>query len=361
MFVSQKVALLQEQKLIQRSSLEFEPLAFTLRETRKGLFYFGYGRVDIKEDEFDYLRACFQLWVNSPLYITFYNSKTNKFEWHKAMKRGNEVYAYKLRKRIDYCSTFFNPGLLVRLDQHKFVSNVLFVSLTWNTNLYGSNRVKAWENVTPEYNKFITQLRQRFGDLWVFRTLEATEKGYPHIHLLIVAKKPFEVFLHKGEYRAKAKNKIAECWSSFVDVKAPYNLKSMKNYLTKDLFKQVYMKTPKDTLSLAFNWLFRKRAYAISSGNFFNDLINGLSIIQMNLATQIKEICSKDVVFCGFVTIRGYRGTPPPDQFTCELSKEDFDSLFNTIIKPSNEFFDLALKRGYSIREIDEKRGYFYD
>lgn len=354
MFPTQKTQL-----LIARE-INFKPIAFTLRETREGLLWFGYGRTDITPDEFEYLRCCFKLWVNSPLYLTFYNPTTEKYECHKAMKRGNSVYQYKLRKRIDECSKFFSPELLVRQENRIFVSNVLFVSLTWDTKLYNSNRVKAWENVATEYNLFITKMRQKYGDLWVFRTIESTEKGYPHIHLLIVAKNPFEVFYYNGEYRAKEKDIMAEFWASFIDVKAPYNLKSMKNYLTKDLFKQIYMDTPQDTLSLAMNWLFRKRAYAISKGKFFNDLIKALSVIQISLADQIKEIKASGLIFCGFVEISSYRGTPPPDKIVCGLSKGDFDSLFTNICKPTDAFLNLALERGYSVREIDAKRNIYY-
>lgn len=80
--------------------------------------------------------------------------------------------------------------------EKKVYSSALWVTLTYDTKL--SSRIEAWEGqIGSAFNRFISALRRKYGKISVLRTWEASEKGYPHVHaILLFHDAQFSVFPH---------------------------------------------------------------------------------------------------------------------------------------------------------------------
>lgn len=214
----------------------------------------------------------------------------------KCSKRGNDVYKYRVRKRFSFLSTLENKILFdwenKALKKHK--SSCLFVTLTFNPSLCGIN--EAWEvRVGREYNSWITNLRNKFGRVEAIRTFEGYENGYPHIHVvLLFGDVEFNTFKGNNDIWRIQEKKVFELgWKSWVDVQAVKDLKGGLWYLSKHILKnQVVEGDPsgeddlwKYYLTLALNWIFQKRSFAISGG--FLDLMSSMHKSNLNTCVQI--------------------------------------------------------------------------
>jgi hypothetical protein len=126
---------------------------------------------------------------------------------------------------------------------------------------------EAWETIGEDYNKWIRNLRKKYGCISYLRCWEASRRGYPHIHVLMMFHDyEFKVTRMNGKYRILEKETFEKSYHSFVDVQAIREMKRGIRYVTKYLTKTIHEK-PTQTLTLALCWLFRKRSYAIS-GDF---------------------------------------------------------------------------------------------
>jgi hypothetical protein len=185
----------------------------------------------------------------------------------KCAKRGNDVYWWRVWKRLKFLQKLKDHTLFDIRDNVKF-SNVLFITLTYD--IRRSLIQEAWETVGEEFNKWIRNLRKKFGRVSYLRCWEASRKGYPHIHVLMIFHDyRFRIAFsqtRKGRriYRIKEKEEFEKSYHSFVDVQAVQKLKKGIKYITKYLSKYT---TQSQTLTLALCWLFRKRSFAVS-GNF---------------------------------------------------------------------------------------------
>jgi hypothetical protein len=190
----------------------------------------------------------------------------------KGAKRGNDVYWWRMWKRLKFLRslknyTLFDPHASMKL------SNVLFVSLTYDI---GRSTIReAWETVGEEFNKWIRNLRKKFGRISYLRCWESTEKGYPHIHVaMIFHEYQFKIAFsqlkrtrygsYRRVYRIEEKAEFEKSYHSFVDVEAVQKPRKGISYITKYLRKDDH---PLQTLTLALCWLFRKRSFAVS-GDF---------------------------------------------------------------------------------------------
>jgi hypothetical protein len=179
----------------------------------------------------------------------------------KCSKRGNDVYWWRVGKRL---RSFQGLKSICFFDFHGNVkqSNILFVTLTYDTKR--STIRNAWETIGKDFNKWIRNLRKKFGHISHLRCWEASKKGYPHIHALLVFHDyKFRVNMVKGKYRVLEKEEFEKSYHSFVDVQAVRELKDGIRYVTKYLIK-----TRKDSqtqnLTLALCWIFKKRSFSVS-------------------------------------------------------------------------------------------------
>lgn len=219
----------------------------------------------------------------------------------KCSKRGNDVYWWRVGKRLRSFQglkdhIYFDPRGNVKL------SNVLFVTLTYDVKR--SKIREAWETVGEDFNKWIRNIRKKYGRISYLRCWEASRKGYPHIHVLMIFHDyKFNVTRIKGKYRVLEKEAFEKSYHSFVDVQAIREMKQGIRYVTKYLTK-TKNENQTQTLTLALCWLFRKRSFAIS-GDFHELIVTKTksSIIQIDL--QGVEISLKvEWVFIGIFSAK---------------------------------------------------------
>jgi hypothetical protein len=200
----------------------------------------------------------------------------------KCSKRGNDVYWNRMRKRLRLLDGLKNATLFDMRGNDK-TSSVLFVTLTYDTKHSGIR--SAWETFNSDYNRWISGLRKRFGCISDFRCWEASKKGYPYVHVLLIFHEyEFKVKRINGKFRVSEKEAFSMSYHSFVDVQAVRELKKGIRYITKYLTKTMN-ESQTQKLTLALCWLFRKRSFAVS-GDFSKAVyavIDSRRLVQVDL------------------------------------------------------------------------------
>ena len=179
----------------------------------------------------------------------------------KCSKRGNDVYWWRVAKRLGFLNDLPNNILF---DPHSTdkVSNVLFVTLTYDVKR--STVRNAWDTIGEDFNNWIRNIRKKFGGISHLRCWEASKKGYPHIHVLMIFHDyEFKVTRIGEKFRILEKEEFEKSYHSFVDVQALRELGQGVRYITKYLTK-TKKENPTQNLTLALCWLFRKRSFAVS-------------------------------------------------------------------------------------------------
>jgi len=213
--------------------------------------------------------------------ILCYHRRDFMLEYHavKCSKRGNDVYNWRINQRfkeLEVLADFYGDNKIFDINQAEPKTNCLLVTFTYDTKL--KNKIDAWDNISSEYNRAITRLRQKFGKISVLRVWESFRNGYPHIHaILLFDDKRFNVFEHwtsnnKSTYRIQEKEEFSKVWHSNVDVLAVSSVRGAVGYLIKYL-KKVHSSDSKHDLTLANLWINHKQSFAIS-GNFSERLAN---------------------------------------------------------------------------------------
>jgi len=211
----------------------------------------------------------------------------------KCAKRGNDVYWWRVGKRIKQlynlkAQTLFDPRSNIKR------SNVLFVTLTYDAKR--TTITEAWATEGEDFNKWIRNLRKKLGRISYFRSLEASKKGYPHIHILMMFHEyDFKVTEMREKYRIREKEAFEKSWHSFVDVQAIRKLRDGVRYVTKYLTK-TKNESKTQVLTLALCWLFRKRSFAIS-GDLQEVIELSLGHVQMIQTNVMGEDVNVTVVW----------------------------------------------------------------
>jgi len=243
------------------------------------LAYFQ-GLLSFDEPNLDEIKRDFVYWALYIEYLIFRKENIYTFEkeWKavKAAKRGNDVYARRLRGRLKILSRLPRIECFKQKDRsRRHTTRVLFITLTRRRE--GRLDV-VWKGIVDDFNRWISGLRRRFGRIHVLRAWEANDDGYPHVHcVLYFEESEFETFFYNGKWRVQMKHEIAKNWRwGFVDVIALSSLGAGVGYVTKYLTKvhdalEKGRGDHKAILTLAMMWIFRKRAYSISRG--FEDLL----------------------------------------------------------------------------------------
>jgi len=204
-------------------------------------YFLGY--VD-RDSDLEGLEKCYVDWRDYPEYIVVQKQTDNlKIEGGinketiavKCSKRGNDVYWWRVWKRI---KKLYNLKEQTLFDPHSNIksSNVLFTTLTYDVKQ--STISEAWETEGEDLNKWIRNLRKKFGRISYFRSLKASKRGYPHIHVLMICYDyEFKVIEIKGKYRILEKEEFEKSRHSFVDVQAIRRFREGVKYVTKYLTK----------------------------------------------------------------------------------------------------------------------------
>jgi hypothetical protein len=176
--------------------------------------YFQSFSID-KDLDFQELQEFYQEWRDFDEYMVLQKQTENqriKGEVDKetfavkCSKRGNDVYFWRVGKRL---RSFLGLKHYSFFDPHSNIKkwNVLFVTLTYDTKR--STIQNAWETIGKDFNKWIRNLRKKYGRVSHLRCWEASKKGYPHIHALLVFHEyEFRVKRVKGKYRVLEKEEF---------------------------------------------------------------------------------------------------------------------------------------------------------
>jgi hypothetical protein len=260
----------------------------------------------------------------------------------KCSKRGNDVFAERLRRKLGFLHRWSNAEFfsLKSFSTHKVVKT----RLLWVTLTYDSKRCslhQAWLNCMAEYNKWITNLRNKYGKIDVLRfpqpfpSQNGAAYGYPHMHLVLLFKETeFSVFPRfeensKGEtelaFRIKEKYEIEAQgkWHSFVDVKALKSARAVSNYVLKYAENVCSGESSKALINSAIMWLYRKQTYSMSGS--FRERYHDLMVAKQGSKVQTTL---EGAILDEWVWI--WRGIRSGAVFDCagewfrELSKEEF-------------------------------------
>ena len=145
---------------------------------------------------------------------------------------------------------------------------VLFTSLTYRRD---DNLTVVWDKVGMDFNRWITGLKRKYGNILIIRTFEAQSDGYVHVHsVLYFQDYEFETFFYNGRWRISERDDVVKNWGwGFCDVLALYSLKAGLGYVSKYITKIQSAVVDGDetyVLTLALLWVFRKRAFSVSRG-----------------------------------------------------------------------------------------------
>lgn len=280
------------------------------------------------------LKRVYREWVQTNEYIRlglFENGEKIKEVAVLASKRGNGFYRHRLWHRLGWMDEIPDEHLAKIEGGRKALTRVLFISLTYDTELKDSR--SAWCDIAVEFNRFLANVRNKFGDISFFRVFESTRGGYPHLHVVILFKeKEFFAFKKKCEKSGEVtwripygeKKKFEKWWHSFVDVQACVSwggvLRYVKKYVMKLHGSKIDGKTIPDLteevaeLTLALMWFYHKRAYGVS-GDFQRGVLDLIQhCVTKTVQIDFDERPIQEWVFLGIKTAEelGISGNPPP-------------------------------------------------
>jgi hypothetical protein len=221
----------------------------------------------------------------------------------KCAKRGNDVYRRRVQGRMAIFGRSTPLGGLG--GDVEFFSwkddlpkvSVVFVTLTWK----GDDIAESWLTIGDQFNRWITNLRERFGRLSYARTWESTKRGVAHVHLMIQFHdwkfSGFKSVDQDGSFvwRISEKPEFEKSWPAFVDVRAVRTYSSVLRYLEKRVLQGTDEDLNSDAgdLTMALLWIFRKRSFALSRDfqEKLSDLIRALhnSKVQVTLEGEVVE------------------------------------------------------------------------
>jgi hypothetical protein len=210
----------------------------------------------------------------------------------KACKRGNDVYARRLQERFKTLEEGCLLDTPVTVGEgRELKTRALFVTLTCDANR-GVSVIEAWKDLGKEFNKFMANVRFKYGRVSILRGWEAFNNGYPHIHaLLLFHDVLFHTFEHvnkKGRrvLRVQSKHAFDPFWHSFVDIEAMRTARDgyfyVQKYIKKTYGNDVYADSDMALRTKALLWYFNKRSFAVSG-----EFLDGLSKLNHRLDSSM--------------------------------------------------------------------------
>lgn len=198
-------------------------------------------------------------WADRPVYIVSENLKNpGSYKSFRGAKRGDSFYCYKTLNRWDI--------LIDTIQDDDYHVGRTMTGAVWVTLTYANQCEENWETIGRDFNRFISGLRKRYGEIDVVRTWESHESGYPHSHaILLFRNKRFKTFRYNEVWRLEAKDELAECWKyGNSDWQGVYDLWGMLGYLKKYMRKFLSHDVKHATRNLAKLWVHRKRTFSVS-------------------------------------------------------------------------------------------------
>ena len=217
----------------------------------------------------------YRKWRNQNEYAVFCEFLPDfKLRYHamKCSKRGNDVFNWRIKKKfreLDELGNLYGDRKIFNINLPNPKTHCLFLTLTYDTKL--DDRNTAWKKVSTDYNRTVSRLRRKYGKISILRVWEASKKGYPHIHaILLFHDYKFNVFEHwsghHSSYRIREKHEFADAWHSNVDVRAVDSIKGAIRYVSKYL-RKVHQVDSEHDWTMANMWIHHKQSFALS-GDF---------------------------------------------------------------------------------------------
>ena len=248
------------------------------------------------------LASIFKKWKNydEALILKGTNRKTGKTKLVgvKASKRGNDVYARRQNKKLDFLKTISRDvEFFTQEDAEKGIAkcNVLWVTQTCDSKLGSID--ESWRYFSPDTRLFLGSLEERFGKIKYFYTPEVYPNkegdafGRAHNHMILVFLEhkftPFPWLVEKDgklefSYRIKELEEFKEAgsWHSFIDVKAIKNANGLYSYCRKHIENTLQGESDQAVLNNAVMWFYRKKSYCMNEGfrNYWVEFITNLQV-----------------------------------------------------------------------------------
>lgn len=198
-------------------------------------------------------------WVNTPVYIILKDKlRDGHYKSFRGAKRGDSFYCYKTLNRWD--------TLTDTIQDDDYNVGRSMTGAVWVTLTYAEQQEENWDTIGRDFNRFISSLRKRYGEIDVVRVWESHKSGLPHAHaILLFREKRFKTFRYNEVWRLEAKSELAECWKYGIsDWQGIYNLRGMLGYLKKYMRKFLSHDVKHATRNLAKLWIHRKRTFSVS-------------------------------------------------------------------------------------------------
>jgi hypothetical protein len=271
--------------------------------------------------DLDVLCAAYSEWLLDDIYITFKHTvsrttiQSRQMESRaehvviKARKRGNDIDAYRIDRRMKA----LREGILPYVPNNLRSTSALYITGTVDPKqvplcVSPSYRSSwAWSHLGQWFNSFLAGLRKKCrtievfvkngklfarevcAKIYVLRSWESHESGWPHFHAILCFEgyhwKIFQFTSKKTgrtTWRVKDKNKIAESWThGFVDVLAltrgtlDKNILSVLWYVSKNLsdmdYRLVRSWPLKRRQTESILWHFGMRSFSVSRALLSHD------------------------------------------------------------------------------------------
>lgn len=221
-----------------------------------------------------------------------------RFEWAfpESIKRGNKPYVNAIKERFE--KEFFSKPPIEYFNETQSDKKTKMLYLTGTTDPKRFEIGQAWLHFGNYWNTFITNLRQKYGNIVYIRTWQSQENGYPHFHSLVYfADKEFTSVnwinadgskSYRLPSRSKDREKIKDCWKQgnldIVCVQDTHkSFKDMLKYVIRDL------EGGESDLTNAMLTYFGKQAFSYSDK--FSALVWG-----NNNVVALQEPCNADLI-----------------------------------------------------------------
>ena len=313
----------------------------------------------------------YSTWVNYTEWLVFkgiedipFSVPEVRYKVAKASKRGNDVYNWRVRKRLKdldkikdkpHTLGYFSRGIA------KPLTAALFITLTYSRE---GTLFERWGDVGKQFDKWRSRITSKYGKFEFMRCWEAHEDGYPHIHVLLVFQDAeFSVFRYNRKYRIQEKPYF-EWEHGYVDVQACRDLKDGISYIAKYIGKihNVSNKGDKNNLTLALTWFYGKRSWSLSRA--FNDLIRTLHNSKPGEGRDVDVAVQGGIKWC----LMGFYGGYPLQLiledalmgFTREIRAPQFWGIFGSegwtdFDKRSTQVFDVDDRMGLHILKVSKR------
>lgn len=221
--------------------------------------------------------------------------EVNEWRFPIAVKRGNDQYVKIIKERL---SELINQEPIIFFDRSWGIkkTNMLYITLTVDPK--NCSYDMGYLEFGTWFNKFITNLRNQFGDIVYIRSWQSQESGYCHAHAILyfsnteftavkwINDKGKESFRLPSRSKYRSSIKKAWKWGS-CDIVCVDNtqeaFKDLLKYVTRDL------QGGESDLTNALLWYFQRQAFAIS--RTFVD-----KVWKNNQSITMAEPCNADLI-----------------------------------------------------------------